>query len=141
MSKAYIEVISTLKPKNNDSFPVVEDINLKGSLQSKATISERDEIPNPNRKEGMLVYVESNQTYYTLIGGIDNINWQVATFDGPTGPTGPTGPVAPRPIPLFIAAILLSTMLPTSSPLEFLYSRLSGASCGIFHVRKPNILF
>ena len=60
---------------------------------------------------------------------------------GPIGPTGPTGPVAPTPIPLFIAAILLSTILPLTRPLELVYVRLSGACCGIFQVKNPNILF
>lgn len=47
--------------------------------RSCATIAERDAITDQRRKEGMTVWVQSEQKEYRLIGGILNTNWQEVT--------------------------------------------------------------
>lgn len=70
-----INVISQIKPINNAGFPVVEDIDIQGGYQIKDTTTDRDNIPEANRKVGMLVYVVADGKFYTLTGGVDNANW------------------------------------------------------------------
>jgi len=70
-----INVISKIKPANGGQFPVVEDVDMQGGLQVRATTADRDSIPTANRKAGMLVYVIANNTFYHLSGGIANSNW------------------------------------------------------------------
>jgi hypothetical protein len=43
--------------------------------RSVADINERDAITDQRRKEGMIAYVQYDQTAYMLVGGIDNSNW------------------------------------------------------------------
>lgn len=40
-----------------------------------ADLIARDATPAIERYEGMLVYVKSNGTYYSLYGGVSNLNW------------------------------------------------------------------
>jgi hypothetical protein len=76
-----IQVISTIKPINNASFPVVSDVDIEGGYQVRTDLTDRDNIPSSNRKIGMLVYVQSNDTFYTLNGGITNSDWKVKIID------------------------------------------------------------
>lgn len=74
-----IEVISTLVPKNNATFPIVDSNDIGGSIQQVDLISDRDAIPSEKRKEGMLVYVKDRSAFYSLVSGITNSNWQNIT--------------------------------------------------------------
>ena len=58
-----------------DSYPTHEDTLGKGGYMSVADIAARDNIPSLRRKEGMMVYVVSDETLYQLKSGIDNTNW------------------------------------------------------------------
>ena len=40
----------------------------------------RDAIPAIERYEGMLVYVKATGTYYSLVGGVSNLNWVTMTL-------------------------------------------------------------
>jgi len=40
-----------------------------------ADLTVRDAIPAIERYEGMLVYVKATGVYYSLIGGVSNLNW------------------------------------------------------------------
>jgi hypothetical protein len=75
-----IDLISKIKPKNNGQFPVCEDVDLEGGFQVRVDLTDRDSIPALNRKIGMLVFVQSEGTYYTLIGGITNLDWVSANI-------------------------------------------------------------
>jgi hypothetical protein len=75
-----IDIISKLKPKNNGSFPICEDINIEGGYQSRIDITDRNNIPLLNRKIGMLVYLQSDKKFYTLKTGIDNTDWEEFTI-------------------------------------------------------------
>lgn len=58
-----IELISTIKPKNNGEFPIVEANDIKGGYYSVASIEERDKIPSGRRQPGMLCYVLGDKIY------------------------------------------------------------------------------
>lgn len=79
-----IQVISTIKPVNGAGFPVVSDVDIEGGYQVHATLTDRNNIPLNNRKEGMLVYVQADGYFYTLSGGITNSDWIVKDFGSST---------------------------------------------------------
>ena len=58
-----IELISTIKPKNNGEFPIAEANDIKGGYYSVASIEERDRIPAGRRQPGMLCYVLGDKIY------------------------------------------------------------------------------
>jgi len=58
-----INLISKIKPKNDGTFPVCEDIDIEGGYQVRTDITDRNTIPALNRKIGMLVYVQSESKY------------------------------------------------------------------------------
>lgn len=58
-----IELISTIKPKNNGEFPIAEANDIKGGYYSVASIEERDKIPRGRRQPGMLCYVLGDKIY------------------------------------------------------------------------------
>lgn len=92
-----IQVISTIKPANGAAIPVVSDVDMEGGYQVRTDLTDRDSIPANNRKVGMLVFVQSDGYFYTLSGGIDNVDWVVKDFGGGGGGTlagdvtGPAG--------------------------------------------------
>lgn len=60
-------VISTIRPfDSNDVFPSHEAQYGKGGLHSVADITARNAITSARREEGMLVYVQNEDKYYTL---------------------------------------------------------------------------
>jgi hypothetical protein len=80
-----IDLISKIKPKNDGDFPVCEDVDIEGGYQVRADITDRNSIPTLNRKIGMLVYVQSEEKYYTLSGGTGNEHWVEAQMGGGGG--------------------------------------------------------
>ena len=58
-----IELVSTIKQKNNGQFPIAEANDIKGGYYSVATIEERDNIPLVRRTAGMLCYVLGDKIY------------------------------------------------------------------------------
>ncbi len=76
-----INLISKIKPKNNGSFPIYEDVDVEGGFQVRATISARNNIPTLNRKEGMLVYVVADGYFYQLGPGLTNSDWAVSSMN------------------------------------------------------------
>ena len=59
-----ISISSFLTPTNNGTFPLLEDIYLKGGLQVVATTLERDSIPLTKRKDGMFVVVSADYSLW-----------------------------------------------------------------------------
>ena len=55
-----VEIISELKQKNGQNFPIVDINNVKGGFYQVETIAERDAIPNVRKREGMLCYVKED---------------------------------------------------------------------------------
>ncbi len=82
-----IPLISKIKPQNNGAFPIAEDVDIQGGYQVRVDVSDRNSIPALNRKEGMLVYVQGTDKYYTLSGGVSNSDWVEVTLGGGGGGT------------------------------------------------------
>jgi hypothetical protein len=75
-----------------DTYAVTDELYNRGGYRSVTDQSERLAITSDRRKIGMLVKQLSDNTYWTLNGGIDNDNWVVETFNfsGGTEITGTT---------------------------------------------------
>ena len=58
-----IELVSTIKQKNNGQFPIAEANDIKGGYYSVASIEERDNIPLVRKTAGMLCYVLGDKIY------------------------------------------------------------------------------
>lgn len=88
------KIISKLAPKNDGYFPTHSDIYGEGGFQVRTNITDRNNIPELNRKEGMWVNVLSENTIYTLGNGLTDGYWVAVTlgsdnaiiFDGGTSP-------------------------------------------------------
>jgi len=65
-----------------DKYPTHEDTLGKGGYMAVADLTARDGIPTLRRKEGMLVYLTSDESMYQLKGGIENSNWSDFTVSG-----------------------------------------------------------
>jgi hypothetical protein len=59
----------------DDTFPVTKPKYGLGGLRTVASIGERNAIFSARREEGMIVYVEEDETYYSLIGGVEDEDW------------------------------------------------------------------
>ena len=70
-----VTVISKIKQKNAADFAIIDDIDINGGLRVVATTTDRDNIPESRRKEGMLVKVISDGETYELQN--DMITWLV----------------------------------------------------------------
>lgn len=83
----------SIYPKGvGDTYPMVEDIHLKGSHQTVANITERDAIYTERRKEGLTCYVASEGVTYQLQGGITNTHWvSVVHLDNFSATRAPLG--------------------------------------------------
>ena len=85
-----IPVSSNLIPRNGNTWPVVEDVFVKGGFRVVSNLAARNAIDPLGMKLGMLVFVQSENAHFKL----DQISppvWSAATFGGTPGPTGPTG--------------------------------------------------
>ena len=89
-----IQVASNLVPRNGNTWPVVEDIFVKGGYRTVADLAARDAIDPSALKPGMMVFVQSENAHFKL----DQVGppaWVQTGLEGPTGPAGPTGPQGP----------------------------------------------
>jgi hypothetical protein len=73
-----VELISYITQKNNNTFFLFKDVDGYGGYQIRSSVSDRNSIPDENRKEGMLVYSLSDKKFYQLDGGITNSDWVIA---------------------------------------------------------------
>ncbi len=63
-------------PGGSHTWALVDDIYIKGGLKTSiADVTARDAIANDLRKQGLIAYVQSDDTYYSLIGGTANGNY------------------------------------------------------------------
>lgn len=71
-----------------DEYPTHHAKLGKGGYRSVKTIEERDAIPMLRREEGMKVYVIANKIEYSLLGGLENTNWDATgSSSGNIGPS------------------------------------------------------
>ena len=69
-------------------YPVTNPKYGLGGLRSVDTIATRNDISQLRRELGMLVYVQVENSYYSLVGGTANANWTFV-FMGATASGGP----------------------------------------------------
>lgn len=70
-------IIAPITPTSTeDQYPTHIDSYQQGGMRVVQTLAERDAIPNERRKDGMLVFVVSEDTNYRLFGGLNNSNWR-----------------------------------------------------------------
>lgn len=76
-----------------DTYPVTDPQWGLGGLRSVGTTTDRNNIEYPRRQEGMMVYVQNQDSYYALVGGTSNTEWILFTPSGmgTPGATGATG--------------------------------------------------
>lgn len=74
-----IQLIDTIKQKNNGIFPIAEANDLLGGFYQVDSIAERDSIPSSRKIEGMLCYVKNDETKVYLYQWI-NGEWVPPTF-------------------------------------------------------------
>lgn len=67
-------------PPGTIGWQIIEDINLQGGFQIVEDETERDNIAAIQRKEGMIVYLNSTGFSYRLEGGITNSDWILIPF-------------------------------------------------------------
>lgn len=83
-----VQVIAALVPQGLGVspglglFPTHRDVHTYGGFQVRTDNADRDDIPNPNRKEGMLVYVTDTNITYRLGAGLTNSDWMIVTAGG-----------------------------------------------------------
>ena len=89
-----IELVSTIKQKNNGQFPIAEANDIKGGYYSVASIEERVNIPLVRRMAGMLCYVLGDKIYklnddletweeFTVSGGVNSNGIFIGTTPPP----------------------------------------------------------
>ena len=89
-----IQIASDLVPRNGNTWPVVEDIFIKGGYRTVADLAARDAIDPSALKPGMMVFVQSENAHFKL----DQVGppaWVQTGLEGPTGPAGLTGATGP----------------------------------------------
>ncbi len=74
-----------------DTYAVTNPLYGLGGLRSVADIAARNAISDKRREEGMLVFVQSDSTYYSLDGGTANSDWSSINLSGSVGDDGATG--------------------------------------------------
>ena len=120
-----ITILQPLAPNTeSDPTPITNPKYGLGGLRSVGTTANRDDIPQERREEGMMVYVQSTDIYYALVGGTGNGNWIEFTPSGlgPEGPTGQQGATGPQ----LIIIDSFSTTVPTLIKKGTSNSSLSG---------------
>lgn len=70
-----IEIITEIKPINDQKFPIVDTDYVKGGRVTVTDITGLYNIDDRVRKEGMIGYVQSEGKSYRLEGGTSNANW------------------------------------------------------------------
>lgn len=78
-SQGYTRISSQLKQKNDLSFPLLDSYDLLGGAVSG---TEKSEVPQERRKQGMLFLDTDDDIAYQLVGGTADINWQKFTGGG-----------------------------------------------------------
>ncbi len=83
-----IQLASNLIPRNGNTWPIAEDIHIKGGYRTVANIAARDAIDPMALKPGMLVFCSAEGQHFRLTQAAPTPNWVQESLRGPTGPTG-----------------------------------------------------
>jgi hypothetical protein len=72
-----VTVAAPIAPTStSDTYPVTDPKYGLGGLRTVTDSTERDGISTERRQVGMFVYQNSNNSYYTLVGGTENADWR-----------------------------------------------------------------
>jgi len=74
LSQGYTRISSQLKQKNDLPFPLLDSYDLLGGAVSGR---DRTALPQERRIQGMLFLDSGDGTVYQLVGGTDDIHWQL----------------------------------------------------------------
>ena len=100
-----IHVASNIIPRNGNTWPVVEDVFVKGGFRVVDDLAARDAIDPLSMKQGMLVYVRAGGGSLHKLDVVSPPAWSQASMEGPqgiqgiqgeVGPTGPAGATGPK---------------------------------------------
>lgn len=81
-----VGVLGVISPVDqNDFYAVIDPQYGIDGLRSVSTLVDRNNIPAPRRRHGMVVFVQTENTYYTL--DADLVGWSVFTGGGGGVPT------------------------------------------------------
>ncbi len=72
-----VTVISTIKPANNQPFPVAEANDIKGGLHQVETMIDLNSMPVDRITPGMLCYISTEDVYYKRV----NDSWELFNFE------------------------------------------------------------
>ena len=86
-----IQVASNIIPRNGNTWPIAEDIHIKGGYRTVATPSDLSNIDPSTLKPGTLVFVNSTGILYRADNSGGPWAWVEASLRGSTGPTGAQG--------------------------------------------------
>ena len=75
-----IEIIDTLVQKNGQTFPIVNTNDIKGGFHQVETISQRDNIPEDCKLDGMYCYVKNDPEKIKLYQ-LENGIWKAVKFE------------------------------------------------------------
>lgn len=118
-----IQLAARIVPSNNNTFFLLEDTFLKGSLQIRNNIEDRDSIPLNNLKLGALVLTIAENTIWQvdelILPTIDNLDvipsveWKVFSLGG-----GPNTPIIDSPS---VRSVMIQNIpsLPVGGSVDF----------------------
>jgi hypothetical protein len=113
-----ITLIDILKPKNNQPFPLLEDVDLLGGFRVVTNEVARDNIGSKLKKHGMLVLVTDTKIIWSWNAQL--VLWEQAidlnNQGGTTPPVQPNGPVftAECPNTAMVGDLMYPTVYPNS---------------------------
>ena len=90
-----IQVASNIIPRNGNTWPVVEDVFVKGGFRVVDDLAARDAINPLSMKQGMLVYVRAGGGSLHKLDVVSPPAWSQASMEGPQGIQGLQGDVGP----------------------------------------------
>ena len=90
-----IQVASSIIPRNGNTWPVVEDVFVKGGFRVVDDLAARDAIDPLSMKQGMLVYVRAGGGSLHKLDVVSPPAWSQAGMEGPQGIQGIQGEVGP----------------------------------------------
>ncbi len=76
-----IQIASQLIPRNGNTWPIAEDVHIKGGYRVLSTLVDRDAVDVLTLKVGTKVYVVENQTEYRVTS-LDPVTWAEETSGG-----------------------------------------------------------
>lgn len=72
------EVLGPITPTHPlDEYPTAFQKHISGGFMHFDTLAERDALTSLRREQGMVIYVEEDNNFYKLTGGILNENWAI----------------------------------------------------------------